>query len=732
MKKTDVPPTSFPTQAEIIRFVVNTLDIQRDRKKIDEYVRVGDDSKHNRNDIIDKIIQPVLADSICSKLAESISFFIKSELDDYIQRFVLDKDLCFVQRNDISCFLAQELGGQTLFLFFGSRVSLQERNLLLNLKDNECLFQTLISQLDGDESWQQWYDSLSKENKDKLRNWAGGKSLPSIQSIKLLFKNSEHRTYKRIFILARAIEFFRKNKFGKIALDVARYKLRKESFTPYPYPHFFEPDELLFSKKDSFADSLFEQKGGKDKKLLRQQLDELTQEYYKKNYDKIYGLFELYMFEAQWHVLAGQNKKALEYYKQAFDHGLYRVGIQQKSVIKRSLSIAAIEKDLPFLKRLKQQAIAFGIYNSPFEQDELDSRVNNHQSRSRSNIVEDWEMKQWEQEFHSLFREEMFFDGVKPPTQTSVKQSNEKIKPDYRHVNRRVEISVIGGLKKQPQLLWFISDGKYEVVEKLLSKGASVDVYSEAGDTPLIMSVIKMSKDELDFVGEPDDRFFTLLSTYPHKPETINRRTSKKRLTPLMSAIDTGRVDIVQKLLDMGAEVDRKASVDDITPLYYCITLINRIQNPEKYGKEKMQQLLHPEIVNEMRRYVPTMLSDVDRSSPLFRSIQSTIDKSGYHIPTIDPQAIEQMAILLLNNGANPNCEHNIKGSVAIVYTPLLLAAEFDNAFLFEQILDFGGDIQKQAKYSTPDFDVDIEGICKQFNSERVLQLLRQTREAST
>lgn len=717
MKKTDVPPTPFPTQAEIIRFIANALDIQKDRKNIDEYVRAGDDSKYNRNDIIDKIIQPVLAGSICSELAESLSFFMKKKLDEYIQRFVLDKDLCFVQRNDISCFLAQELGGETLFLFFESTVSQQERSLLLNLKYNESLFQTLMSQLDGDESWQQWYGSLSKDNKDKLRNWADGKSLPSMQSIKLLFDKPKHRKYKRIFILARAIEFFRKTKFGKIALDAARYKLREESYTPYPYPQLFELDELSFSKKTSLADSLFEQKGGKDKKLLRQQLNEFTQEFYKKNYE-VYGLFELCMLEAQWHVLAGENKKALEYYKQAFEHGLYRVGRQQKSVIKRVLSVAAIEKYLPFLKRLKQQAIAFGIYNPPFEQDKLDSKVNNHQSRSRSNIVEDWEMKQWKQDFYSLFREEMFFDGVKPPTQTPMKQPNEKIKPDYRDVNRKVKVQVVGGIKKQPQLFWFISSGKYEVVKKLLAKGASVDVYSEAGDTPLLMSVIKMSKDKLDFVDEPDDRFFTLLSTYPHKPETINRRTSKKKLTPLMSAIDTGRVDVVQKLLDMGAEVDRKASGDDITPLYYCITLISRLQNPEKH-KEIMEQLPHPEIVNEMRRYVPTNLMDVDTSSPLFKSIQNTVIKSGLGIPTVDPQAIEQMAILLLKRGADPNCEHNIKGSHVTVYTPLLIAAECDNASLFKQMLDFGGDIQKKAKFSIPPFSDDIEGICKQFNAKR-------------
>jgi ankyrin repeat protein len=266
-------------------------------------------------------------------------------------------------------------------------------------------------------------------------------------------------------------------------------------------------------------------------------------------------------------------------------------------------------------------------------------------------------------------------------------------------------------------------------VKKLLDKGASVDVCSDTGDTPLLASVIQMSKNKLDSVGESDDRFFMLLSKYKHKSETVNQRTSKKRLTPLMSAIDAGRVDVVQKLLDMGAEVDRKASADDMTPLYYCIQLIKRLETPDEFKYKLKEASKNPEINKELRRWGVNHLPN----SPLIEGFIGDLIDNVTPLSEVDPKEIEKIALLLLENGANPNCEHNITGSNSTLYTPLMLAAEEDNAFLFEKMLDFGGDIQKRAKYSTrTPSDDDIEGICKYFSSKKVIRLLRQRKESSS
>jgi|GEM_PF-5203659 len=734
MSKDTIPATPFPRQAEILLAIVNAFHIQKDRKKLNEYMRFGDASGYDiRDNIIDKIIYPTLANDICSELAKYVQYFLKQALDDYL-RVVIDKDsnFSFVQRQDALPFLAQEIGSMTLLHFFsGDYLSEYERGLLLSLKDNETLFESVVKQLSNDTCWQDCYDGLKKEDKDKILSWKQGKSLPSLQSIKLLFNKPEQKKFKRLFLLTRVIEFIRQSEVGRIALDVAIYELKGEQYDRYPDPSSYAPvaslKKIKTKDEEDLFHKLFDPKEQKDKNSLRNSINKFSQNVFLQGLD-VYGLFELYMFEAQWHVLAGENNKALKYYKQAFNHALYRVGNQQKSVIKRALCVAAEEKDMPFLKQLKNQAIVFGIYNPPFPQDSLDIKVNNKSSRTRSNIVEDWEIKWWQNEFNILFPKEMFFDGHEgieepiPIGMTTDKKNS--IKPDYRHLNRNITIQVAGRMKKEPQLVWFIAQRNYEVVVKLLDKGASVDVYSDAGDTPLLMSVIQMSKDKLDCVGQPDDSFFVLLSKYKHKPETVNRRTSKKRLTPLISAIDTGRLDVVQKLLEMGAEVDRKASADDVTPLYYCITLLNRIQNPQETLEKVKQQAMNPEVKNEMRRFSPLNFGE-NLSNPLMDSI---ITQLASMIPNIDTQAVEDMACLLLRHKANPNCEHDIKGSDVISYTPLMLAAENNAVNLFEYMLSHGGDIKKKATFSNGQAK-SLKEICKEFKSKECLDLLERNEQ---
>lgn len=735
MSKNTIPATPFPTQAEILRFVTNAFDIKKDKNILHEYVRHGDASGYDiRDTMIDKVIRPALANAIDSELADYVQVFLKQALDNYLPVVMdRDSDYSFMKRQDTFPFLAQEIGSMTLLLFFsGKPLSEQERRLLLHLKDGERLFESVVKQLSDDACWQDCYDGLKKEDKDKILSWKQVKSLPSLQSIKLLFNKPEQKKFKRLFLLTRVIEFIRQSEVGRIALDVAIYELKGEQYDRYPDPRSYAPvaslKKIKTKDEEDLFYKLFDPKEQKDKNSLRNSINKLSQNIFSQGID-IYGLFELYMFEAQWHVLAGENKKALGYYKQAFDHALYRVGIQQKSVIKRALCVAAKQKDMPFLKRLKNQAIVFGIYNPPFSQDSLDIEVNNKSSRTRSNIVEDWEIQRWQNEFNSLFPKQMFFDGCDdvetpfPIDMTTDKMNS--IKPDYRNLNRNITVPVLGRMKKEPQLAWFITQRNYEEVVKLLGKGASVDVYSDAGDTPLLMSVIQMSKDKLDSAGEPDDRFFMLLSKYKHKPETVNRRTSKTRLTPLMSAIDTGRSDVVKELLEMGAEVDRKASADDITPLYYCISLLNRIQNPQETLEKAKLFAMSPEVKNEMRRFSPLNVGE-NLSNPLMDSIITFV--ASMSIPNIDAQAIEDMACLLLKHGANSNLEHNIKGSDVTSYTPLMLAAENNIVNLFEYMLSHGGDINKKARYSNGQAK-SLKEICRDFKSKECLGLLERNDE---
>ncbi|MDQ6981255.1 MAG: hypothetical protein Q9M46_07230, partial [Ghiorsea sp.] len=72
----------------------------------------------------------------------------------------------------------------------------------------------------------------------------------------------------------------------------------------------------------------------------------------------------------------------------------------------------------------------------------------------------------------------------------------------------------------------------------------------------------------------------------------------------------------------------------------------------------------------------------------------------------------------------NPNCKHCMESSGVLFYTPLMLAAEFDNLSLFQHLVEKGGDLKSKAKYTTSVADGSLEGICKCFGSDQVLDYL--------
>lgn len=110
----------------------------------------------------------------------------------------------------------------------------------------------------------------------------------------------------------------------------------------------------------------------------------------------------------------------------------------------------------------------------------------------------------------------------------------------------------------------YVTLGSVNVVKTLLEKGASVDALNDS-DGSALLSAIQRATDS------NNREALDLLLNYPHSKETLNQPTKRKRLTPLISAVDYGEPDVVWKLLSMGANANLRGHVDDQTPLYLCI-----------------------------------------------------------------------------------------------------------------------------------------------------------------
>lgn len=438
-------------------------------------------------------------------------------------------------------------------------------------------------------------------------------------------------------------------------------------------------------------------------------------------------------------VFAGRYKEALKYYKGSVEKSLYNAGPMQERIMRESLVLAAKCNDRPFLKKLKHQMIAFGLQFESQKEMNRYTDVNNSRSRSKDSVVEDWEVMHWAGNFRRFFTEDCYFDGKEPEPANGnglgplmfVEPHFVATKPDLRHPNRTIKVGD-SRKKKIPQLIWNIQLNRVENVKSLLEAGASVNVSSESGESPILMAIETMRPD--NFGPLRDETCFQLVSSYKHDKKTINRRSSKKRLLPLTSAVFTGKSNVVKKLLDMGASVDSRGETDDQTGLNIAMKLIGILRHPDKHRRKGLASLdlNDPVLLESVRRngdglvgldfrdirtYLKAQLSDPEMKKYRGHFQNYLVDSTCSHIQY---RSLREIIDILLKAGADPNAKHTspVKG-----YTPLMLAAEMDEVEIFDLMLKHGGD-PSVSFMNRGIKSVDCWGIAEYWKAERVMKAL--------
>jgi ankyrin repeat protein len=217
-----------------------------------------------------------------------------------------------------------------------------------------------------------------------------------------------------------------------------------------------------------------------------------------------------------------------------------------------------------------------------------------------------------------------------------------------------------------------------------------------------------------------------LLLARPHQVATLNASTSRKRLTPLMCAIDLGAPDVVEALIAQGVDVEQKALTDSQSPLYYLVSQLFYKLKPAymlEFLSQKMMEEPDDVLQDTLRRFGVGMAGTFGSSVSAPRSHPELVifaaklltDK---HATRHSVSKLMRIAELLLQAGANPNApqKYPVPGR-----TPLMLAAESDLSALFSLMLDHGGDLLR------PDsMGQNCAQIARSFGAKRVLQLLRQ------
>lgn len=443
--------------------------------------------------------------------------------------------------------------------------------------------------------------------------------------------------------------------------------------------------------------------------------------------------------EGKYQVLCGDLDLARQFYKKAFEFSLYLGGDIPSKIISEAMVVAAAGKrpDRSFLKKLKNHGVATGLYNY-LKVDQPDPLIGTKKSRAKDCVVEDWEVDQLRESFFDKFPRNTFFD------ESDAKQFEVSggaiiilegdIKPDFRNPNKVIQISR-GKAKRIPQLVYFSMLNRVEIVKKLLSKGASLCRMTKEGESAFFLGLQKMNLVCSPPIEKAEPELFEILYCEAKKlyeagskdlEIMIHTPLLKKKTTVLHCAIETGEPSVVAKVIGLGADIEQKSELDQLTPLYVCLqTLFQRKYQNKFKQKMKMNSLFMPESLLKDARRRWTNVWDVRLPS----RVEKCLEEMGFcqlleSYKLFNSEKLYQIAELLLEKGASPNSRCDI--GVLKDFTPLMFAVEYDDARMVELLLSYGGDTSLKCYVSNTNTWFSCSQIALRWNSREVLKIFQK------
>lgn len=550
----------------------------------------------------------------------------------------------------------------------------------------------------------------NKDAKDTFHRWLSGKYQPSFKYVENLDQQASGsklsvtawNNIKWGLIASRFINYFDPDYSNKTitTYHMNAFKITHSKNAPQ-FIHIKHTIEAIFNE---FRLKANQSKTEEDKSRVDTLLAFLLLQIKKANPD--IGIEYVYhQLNARHLVLSGELDKAFDEYKLAFKTSLYRAHskAQIQLVIKEALLVAANQKSPKrvFITQLKSYAILLGLDDLPARSDE--------DGKNRDPVLYNNEIEVYRQEFHSMFPEKLAYPCVKYPKyekKVGMVFHTDENNNEKNLKKKKIKIGYEGGVQRATTpLIDATTKNEVELAIKLIDEGASINVTSEVGDSPLLMALT-----QLDFqspLSSMDDRLFWLISNKKHSDSILNTVTTRKMRFPLYAAIETGNPAIVKKVLSMstGIDVNLRGGLDYMSPLYQTLCILGFVKKPSELYKRMFGELSEETIhrlkpmfagfgktsSKEIHDALQGELSGEPWQSNLRQAWQAHFMESfNKRSPT--PSLIRQISRILILGGANLNLEHNING---MKYTPLMLTAEMDELKLFKLMIKHGGNWEK-------------------------------------
>lgn len=735
------PP--YPMIGEICRLLAGAFDTKSadpvTSKKLDRLARVGDFDWRLSHRVVEELISKPLR-AFDPDFSDFVRGFIDSQLGEYIN-LLSEIPLDFMSRQEASPVLLHAIG------------AMRTAEFLIKLKDNfggpdlGDFFRQDATPVDVVFRWGETILGLdiaksvfpdNKQKRDDIGRWRRGETIPDFfGSIRPLQRELEARcSYRKPELLlfgkwlvaARALAWLARET-EKAGLGSLIGMVRQEILLNCPSRDVGRELSIANTKAGHRLREVSECGGlllnvrltrkkanmAGDRSSARRELDRFKALLDRYDTDRR-ARYILNWCEGRWHILAGSERKALEFYERALDQALYRAGQCQRQILEEAIALAAHLGKKSAIKKFKHSALAMGLFSGLFAE-----------LPEEPEVVSDWEIEQFAQVFGVLFP----IFGLFPEAAEEVKSKRalpfpgfnlhdvDKIKPDLVRPDRVIGIPTLDETKvRRPQLIWFASQDRVEDVRRLLDAGANINISDHQGGSALL-NALQCAEDGRG------RQVLDLLLEWPHEKETLDRLTAKKRLSPVYMAVLLGDPKVVARLIEMGASPDMPASYPPQTPLYLCAERFAFYR--EGWAEAHlMQRMAFPGLEDaEIHRRYSGGLSGVTgdqfsiqnmtdpRHAELMRLVVEHHAQGSARIPR--DHYLEILKILL-ENGADPNRKHSWPGR-----TPLMLVAVNNAADAFHIMAEAGGD-----PFFKDDQGNDCHVIARGFGSQDVLGLLNK------
>jgi ankyrin repeat protein len=327
-----------------------------------------------------------------------------------------------------------------------------------------------------------------------------------------------------------------------------------------------------------------------------------------------------------------------------------------------------------------------------------------------------------------------------------LKKPNKKV-----NINDNTKLHRNKGKSKQvtTQLIWNTLRKDLDAVNQLLQAGADINILSDNKESALLVALQHMNLTELH---KPNDRFYQTLKDLEYAPRTIKAVTAKKHLFPLLSAVQTGRSDVVEHILYLGADVNQKGGSGHLDALTTCISLIGTIKNSKLLLNQLSMITEDPETAiarmsdfefsafiretqgslgfnrQEVTNHLAQSMKSPDAIAILKELSGVFKEQTQENYKLFNLSKMREIAKLLIDQGANPSARYDwsdIDG-----YTPFLLACELDEDELVTHMLNTATENSKDDIINTVYRDrrngkaVSYEKICQHFKTDDVMDIV--------